>query len=128
MKIRKNMSLKKEGMRMAWFSANFTEEGRKKAETYFEDAENKARRILKAEGLESEYDQIIPNIQYAEIEIGQECAKKNNNKLLPEYTKIWGVYRYTEHEGNALICYADEELVLKAEEDYVGRVEEQLPF
>ena len=99
---------------MAWFSANFTEEGRKKAEAYFEDAENKARRILKAEGLESEYDQIIPNIQYAEIEIGQECAKKNNNKLLPE--------------GNVLICYADEELVLKAEEDYVGRVEEQLPF
>ena len=36
---------------MAWFSANFTEEGRKKAEAYFEDAENKARRILKAEGL-----------------------------------------------------------------------------
>ena len=66
---------------MAWFSANFTEEGRKKAEAYFEDAENKARRILKAEGLESEYDQIIPNIQYAEIEIGQECAKKNNNEL-----------------------------------------------
>ena len=122
------MNLKKEGMRMAWFSANFTEEGIKKAEAYFEDAENKARRILKAEGLESEYDQIIPNIQYAEIEIGQECAKKNNNKLLPEYTKIWGVYRYTEHEGNVLICYADEELVLKAEEDYVGRVEEQLPF
>lgn len=122
------MNLKKEGMRMAWFSANFTEEGRKKAEAYFEDAENKARRILKAEGLESEYDQIIPNIQYAEIEIGQECAKKNNNKLLPEYTKIWGVYRYTEHEGNVLICYADEKLVLKAEEDYVGRVEEQLPF
>jgi hypothetical protein len=122
------MNLKKEGMHMAWFSANFTEEGRKKAEAYFEDAENKARRILKAEGLESEYDQIIPNIQYAEIEIGQECAKKNNNKLLPEYTKIWGVYRYTEHEGNVLICYADEELVLKAEEDYVGRVEEQLPF
>ena len=122
------MNLKKEGMRMAWFSANFTEEGTKKAEAYFEDAENKARRILKAEGLESEYDQIIPNIQYAEIEIGQECAKKNNNELLPEYTKIWGVYRYTEHEGNVLICYADEELVLKAEEDYVGRVEEQLPF
>lgn len=122
------MSLKKEGIRMAWFSANFTEEGRKKAEAYFEGAENKARRILKAEGLESEYDQIIPNIQYAEIEIGQECAKKNKNKLLPEYTKIWGVYRYTEHEGNVLICYADEELVLKAEEDYVGRVEEQLPF
>lgn len=122
------MNLKKEGMRMAWFSANFTKEGRKKAEAYFEDAENKARRILKAEGLESEYDQIIPNIQYAEIEIGQECAKKNNNELLPEYTKIWGVYRYTEHEGNVLICYADEELVLKAEEDYVGRVEEQLPF
>lgn len=115
-------------MRMAWFSANFTEEGRKKAEAYFENAENKARRILKSEGLESEYDQIIPNIQYAEIEIGQECAKKNNNKLLPEYTKIWGVYRYTEHEGNVLICYADEELVFKAEEDYVGRVEEQLPF
>lgn len=113
---------------MAWFSANFTEEGRKKAEAYFEDAENKARRILKSESLESEYDQIIPNIQYAEIEIGQECAKKNNNKLLPEYTKIWGVYRYTEHEGNVLICYADEGLVLKAEEDYVGRVEEQLPF
>ena len=113
---------------MAWFSANFTEEGRKKAEAYFKDAENKARRILKAEGLESEYDQIIPNIQYAEIEIGQECAKKNNNELLPKYTKIWGVYRYTEHEGNVLICYADEELVLKAEEDYVGRVEEQLPF
>ena len=122
------MSLKKEGMRMAWFSASFTEEGRKKAEAYFEDAENKARRILKAEGLESEYDQIIPNIQYAEIEIGQECAKKNNNELWLEYTKIWGVYRYTEHEGNVLICYVDEELVLKAEEDYVGRVEEQLPF
>ena len=41
---------------MAWFSANFTEEGRKKAEAYFENAENKARRILKSEGLESEYD------------------------------------------------------------------------
>lgn len=100
----------------------------KKAEAYFEEAENKARRILKSEGLESEYDQIIPNMEYAENEIAQECEEKNNNKLLPEYTKIWGVYRYTEHEGTQLICYADEELVLKAEEDYVGRVEEQLPF